>query len=206
MEQTHFFPDEPLPRLVEVFPSVVARWLVARDRNTRYTGHYLGAQATRIRERMTSWSNSTDLLESGAFVGLWFTFWNGLEEAKMSSKKAGTNFDSKPQWKGFVERPLSDEELSQCDAWQPPDAELIEALSHMAETGYDVKLSYNSGRKVATATMIDNRPRLATSGYALSAMDGNCGKAYKMLVYKHYHLLEQSWDALLATPPRPKRG
>lgn len=204
--QLPLFPDEMLPRIIEIFPSVIARWFTLQDVRARQDALYLSGMALRVYGRIEHWSSSNDLLENPTFVSLWFTFWNALEAYTMAGRKATTQGYQKPEWKGFVERVLSEDELAQCDEWKPKPAEIIEAMCALSQAGYDLKISYNAAKEQGNATLVDQRAKLPTTGYALSARGTNCADALKILVYKHYHLLGGDWSTLLSQTPRTKRG
>lgn len=206
MFQDHFFPDRKLPALVCIFPSSVEAAKQAHSREDRLEAHYLDVLATKVYDRVMGWSNEGQLTESSKFIYQWFTFWNAME-ARMPAKrgKASTQYE-KQEWRGFVERTLSEDELAQADDYKLKPAELAESMCALAEAGYDIKLSYNTQHKTASATLIDQRPKLPTSGYALSARGTNCVDAYKLLLYKHTVVLAQDWTPLLAAKPRQVRG
>jgi len=206
MFQDHFFPDRRLPALVCIHVS----WVEVAKRSPRHQdrldAHYLDTLAEKVYQRVMTWTGEGQLTDSPRFVLQWFTFWNAME-AMMPAKrgKANTQFE-RQEWKGFVERPLSDDELQQADDYKIKPAELAEAMCALSEAGYDIKLSYNQQHKSASATIVDQRPNLRTSGYALSARGTNCVDAFKLLLYKHTVLLAQDWQGLLEQPRRSQRG
>lgn len=113
---------------------------------------------------------------------------------------------NRPDWKGFLERPMSDEELEHADEWKPKPLEIFELVHAVVEDGYDLSLSYNHNFKAATATIKDVRESRVTGGYALSAKDDTAPMALKLVLYKHFTLLEKDWSKLLDQPKRSKRG
>lgn len=123
-----------------------------------------------------------------------------------SKRKPTPTQTNRPEWKGFLERNLTDGELEAADAWQPKPIQIFELVHALLEDGYDLSLSYNHNFKAATATIKDVRESRATGGYALSAKDDNGAAALKLVLYKHFTVLDRDWSQLLDQPKRSKRG
>lgn len=114
--------------------------------------------------------------------------------------------NNRPEWKGFLERPLTEAELDALDNWKPKPAELFELVHALLEDGYNLSLSYSAKTKSATCTLKDEHPDRATAGYALSSHDTDGLSALKMAMYKHHSALERNWAPLTGTPPKARRG
>jgi len=114
--------------------------------------------------------------------------------------------DNTPEWKGFLDRKLSDDELAGLDAWKPTAAQIWNSVDAAIQSGFRFTLSYNGKTKLASVTQIDNREKSKTAGYALSSADTDGALALKMALYKHYQVLNEDWDQLSDAAPRARRG
>lgn len=125
--------------------------------------------------------------------------------AKRVTRKA-PQFEGRPEWKGFLDRRLDDDELHGLDEWKPKPSEIWNGVDEMIAENYRFTLSYNKTTSLASCTVIDDSPERSTGGYALSNADTDGALALKMAVYKHYVLLTKDWSPLLAIPPKVRRG
>jgi len=103
-------------------------------------------------------------------------------------------------------RKLSDEELAGCDEWKPNAREIWDKVDALITQGFRLTLSYNTKTKLASVTMIDNREKSSTAGYAVSSADTDGALALKTALYKHLTVLGEDWSSILDTTPRAKRG
>lgn len=204
--QEPLFPTLVPPRVIQLYPSLVTRCKRHQTKDVRLEAHRLSYVADKLSSRAVSWTGEGSMFENPSFFYLWMTFWNGVEAMAGTGKKAGTDRYAKPDWQGFVERRLTDEELVELDNWHPEAAEIWETVSALTQEGYDFKLSYSPILHAATATMVDGRPKLRTTGYALSARDANGALALKALLFKHMLILESDWVPLLDSPKPAVRG
>lgn len=182
------------------------RWIAAH-RNSRptilieYEGAALAAWVI-----LRSWSHDKNLFANPRF-GRHFAaqriiFWEFIMGKKLETAKAW----DKVEWKGFLERPLTDVELEECDGWHAQPHEIWELIEGITTDGYQFQLSYSQVTNMGTATMTDRNNKRATAGYALSAKDENCAAACKALLYKHFSVLKADWSELVGKPVRGKRG
>lgn len=123
----------------------------------------------------------------------------------MAKKPTRTNFD-RAEWKGFLERRLTDSELEAFDSEELDPAEILVSLDKLAGDGLEFKLSYSGKLKAYTATMIDQRHGSKTAGYALSAADEVGLKALAMLLYKYLVVLDGELSSLLDAERPARRG
>lgn len=121
----------------------------------------------------------------------------------MPKKAAPTTFE-RSEWKGFLERKLTDAELADFDSQVVKAEEVLVSLEKLAGDGFQFKLSYSDKLKAFTATLVDQNPKSKTAGYALSAADDTAFKALSMLLYKFLVVLDGDLNALL-TAERPSR-
>ena len=124
----------------------------------------------------------------------------------MAGKKPTTFSGNRPEWKGFLECTLHDDQLTAADAWKAKPAEIFEYVHALLEDGYDLSLSYQAKDKSFTVTLKDIQPGRSTAGYAISTRDGNAADALKLALWKHFNVLVRDWSSLLAAPVKPRRG
>jgi len=162
--------------------------------------------AERLTDAARNWYHPTDFFYSalaGTRLAHYRKEWIEMATPKGKSREFQSN---KPEWKGFIERPLTEAELATLDEWKPKPAELFELVHRLLEDGYNLSLSYSQKLKSATCTLKDENPERKSAGYALSSHDTNGYEALKMAMYKHHACLETDWTSLLGTPPKAKRG
>lgn len=177
-----------------------------RDRTNRQYVHYLKAQAAHLHKRVQSWSNPTNLFETGNFLVLHHDFREYYHKLMGTKRKTNTTETIKPDWKGFIEYRLSEDELAALDAWQPEPHEIWEAVELMLSAGYVLKLSYNTERHEGYCTVVDQNPRGKTSGWAVGNTDTNGLLALKMAVYKHFQVFKDGWPIPNGDGPKTRRG
>lgn len=118
----------------------------------------------------------------------------------MAGKTGKKTDEARQDWKGFVERRLSEAELTELDGWKCPPAATFELLSRLVFAGYRWTASYNPQRKLACVVVTANNPDLAWNGYGMSSFDRDCYEAAKMAVFKHFFLMNEDWSTLLDQP------
>lgn len=140
-------------------------------------------------------------------------FWSKLEEyrtemAKRNSttKRDMVRQDERPEWKGFIDYRLSDEELAELDEWQPSSDDIWVMVDKMINDRRRLTLSYNSRQHLASCTIIDDDSERKTGGYALSSADTDGALALKMACFKHLKLGEDWTDMLTDDKPHGRRG
>lgn len=124
----------------------------------------------------------------------------------MATNKKPIPQTTKAEWRGFLERPLSESELEACDGWKPKATDIWEHLTGIVASGIDVSLSYSASLKATTCTFKDQRTDSKTAGYALSARGDDALDSIRLMIYKHNAALQGDWTPLLSAPPKPKRG
>jgi len=117
------------------------------------------------------------------------------------ARKTNNNLPPKrAKWQGFLDYRLTEDELVELDEWKPKPAEIWESVDALMNGNYRVTLSYNPNTKTATATITDDEPTRKSGGWALASSDGDCALAVKAAVFKHFHVLQGSWENLLDLP------
>lgn len=131
------------------------------------------------------------------------------ERANMAGRKKteAIKDTERAVWQGFLDRPLTDEELQQLDEWKPKPSDVWGEVDELLGGGVRITLSYNKRGKAACCTLIDDDASRPTGGYGLSSFDGDCAAALKMAIFKHAVLLQRDWTPLLSPDkPRVRRG
>jgi len=123
-----------------------------------------------------------------------------LELGKMARKTTQQKKVARAKWQGFIDYRLTEDQLMELDEWNPTPAEIWEQTDRLMEANYRVTLSYNTGTKTATATLIDDDPERKSGGWALASSDSNGALALKAALYKHFLVLQGSWENLLDLP------
>jgi len=129
-----------------------------------------------------------------------------IEMATTKKRTTTTTTPTREEWKGFLECPLTDAQITQCDEWKPKPTELWEGYDALTRSGVEVKTSYSSVLSAATCTLADQRPNSPTRGYAISARDTTAALAFKMALFKFHFVLEENLTPLLSQAPKSKRG
>lgn len=155
--------------------------------------------------RCASWRQDYSLFSAYSFLQL---LWKFREEYhSMSGRKAKEVSYKRATWVGFLDFRLSEDELLALDDWQPTAAEIWESVDTLIESNYRLTLSYNERLKLASVTLIDDNPERRSGGYGLSSSDRDGALALKAAVFKHFHVLQGSWERLIDQPlTRGQRG
>lgn len=200
----------------ELFPASAVHFaqevaLVLRGGDTthtegRYPSWFCVWVADSLLRRATSWREEWDLFSSYAFSRIFVNFSQERHVCNMTKRKEVIRDDQKAEWKGFVDRRLTDDELAALDEWKPKPSEIWAEVDQLTQDGYRLTLTYNKRTKLSSCTIIDDNPTRKSGGYALSNADGDGALALKMAVFKHVHLLDRTWENLLSAPPRARRG
>jgi len=123
-----------------------------------------------------------------------------MEFRNMARKTTQSKAKARAKWQGFLDYRLTEDQLMELDEWQPTPAEVWEQTDKLITGNIRVTLSYNEGTKTATATLIDDEPSRSSGGWALSSSDSNGALALKAALYKHFLVLQGSWETLLDLP------
>lgn len=131
---------------------------------------------------------------------------NLLRATNMARTKPQAHTNNSVQL-SFLDMRLTPEQLSEVDDLKMSAAQAMTALTSAVMSGLSFSFSYNAERKTANAMFADKRPDSAAFGFALSAFSDDCQDALKLLLYKHYNLLNGDWSSVLTKPaPRQNRG
>lgn len=145
-----------------------------------------------------SWTQPTGIFYNGKFARYFVRL---SQELDKMARKTGNNLPPKrAKWQGFIDYRLTEDELTELDGWEPTPAELWEYVHTLMQANCRVQLSYNANTKTASCTITDDEPARKSGGWALTSSDGDCLLALKAAVFKHFHVLQGSWDHLLDAP------
>lgn len=204
MYELRLVPDPPpRPPAPLTYSTRLSRLKLPREQKQAL--HEATIAAEDLYRAATSWYHSSNFFDAYLTIKRMYRLREKFTMATRTKKTNQTTYN-RPDWKGFLERPMTEEELAHADEWKPKPLEIFELVHSLVEDGYDVSLSYNHNFKASTATIKDVRESRATGGYALSAKDDTAPMALKLVLYKHYTLLNKDWSQLLDQPKRSKRG
>lgn len=145
-----------------------------------------------------SWTQPSNIFHSGRFIYKLSKFQRELDF--MARRTTQQKKQARAKWQGFLDYRLTEDQLMELDEWQPSPAEVWEQADALITSNYRVTLSYNEQTRTATATLIDDDPNRKAGGWALASSDANCALALKAALYKHFLVLQGSWENLLDLP------
>lgn len=200
----------------KLFPSVAHGFDTSLAAKALYTGDETEAEQNRLwlralcadvlLIRATSYRQPEDLFTRPRFWSDLLEFLALNEGATMARSKVQRSQADRAEWKGFLDRRLSDEELEELDNWKPKPIEVFAIVDEMMAADFRMTLSYSKRTGLASCTVIDDDPKRKTAGYALSTADENCAAALKAAVFKHAIVLKSDWSVLVEQPPKARRG
>lgn len=156
--------------------------------------------------RAASYRQPEDLFTRPRFWAELLEFFAYNEGEMMARQTKQRSQGDRAEWKGFLDRRLDEDELAALDSWRPKPTEVFELVDTMMAADFRLTLSYNKRTGLASCTIIDDDPRRKSAGYAISTADDNAAAALKAAVFKHVNVLKSSWDGLLESPPKARRG
>lgn len=171
-----------------------------------YAQHCMRLDAKEFMRLLQSYSSPDNFMEKRKTSQTLTRFYVAYERVFMPKKPTANRTNERPEWKGFLERRLTDAELEAFDNEVTTDEDILAATVEITYAGYDVKLSYSERLTAYTCTLVDQDANRKTAGYALSAQDTTGREALRMALYKHFVILEQNWSSLLGGSPTVRRG
>lgn len=150
-------------------------------------------------KRCSSWYEDYDLFSNPAF-SMKLTRFREICATLANSKTKAASKSVRPEWKGFLDFRLDDEQLGELDAWQINAGELFAAVDGILYAGFRLTVSYNSVTKLANCTIIDDRSSSPSAGFGLSTADTSSALALKAAVFKHSVVLHGDWAVLMDKP------
>ena len=196
----------PSTTIQPLLPTFIARYDFIHTGLPTNARIFLREDARRLSSAARSWRHTHDFFAAARFYTLMNDFRISWSNTLMAKKPSTPVPAKRPEWKGFLERPLTEDEIAAVDAWQARDEDLWEHISGILVSQIDISLSYSPTTKAFTCTFKDQRPDSASAGYAISARDENEQGALKMMIYKHNACLEGDWSKLLGGAAFVRRG
>jgi len=100
----------------------------------------------------------------------------------------------KVEFKGYLRVNLTDEQDADFDLWSPSQEVKLSDLDILLNNGYKFSLFWDEFHEGVSCGLMANSPKLAWSGWILSAWSDNVEDAIKLLFYKHYIICEEDWE------------
>jgi len=143
-----------------------------------------------------SWRSRENMFVNYRFFSRLYSL---TQELDFMPRKA-TKTAKRATWKGFLDFRLGEGELQELDEWKPKAPEIWESVDTLLRSNIRVTLSYSSATQTSTCTLIDDDPERASGGWALASSDSDGALALKAAIFKHFMVLEASWERLLDLP------
>jgi hypothetical protein len=109
--------------------------------------------------------------------------------AKTQGKKA-----PKIEWKGYLNVNLSAADATAFDAWEIERVFGIDDVAILVDNGYKFSLNWDTHHDGFNASLYSGSPKLAWTGWTLTAWAGDVHTAMRLLFYKHYIMCEEDWE------------
>lgn len=119
-----------------------------------------------------------------------------MAEKKKAQSTAQTPFESIK----FVNKNLTTEEKQDHDNANRPIEYVATTFLQLAQSGYSLKVSYDSYSKCMQATLLVWNKACPNFGYGLSARGATAERAVSLLLYKHFDVLKEDWTAAYKAP------
>ena len=123
----------------------------------------------------------------------------------MAGKRVKDSTPKRATWIGFLDFRLSEAQIDELNDWQPSVAEVWEKVDALLLGGYKITLSYNPKFHTSSVTLIDEDGSRKSGGYGLSSSHTDGALALKTALFKHFVVLEGTWETLLDAPLTPGR-
>lgn len=164
-------------------------------------------QITLLSARLAKWSVPHNFFDNRNTIEQLARLSNIIEGEilKMARTPKKTEY-SRPEWKGFLDYTLNEQELEAADAWKLTPAQMWEGINTLTAEGYRLTLSYSKQLAAYTATLQAGVEQGSASGWALSARDTKAEGALKLLLWKHYVGLDGDWKGITDAPKKATRG
>jgi len=128
-----------------------------------------------------------------------------IDEAKEVMGMATSGSKTKnglSDWKGFKDFRLTADQLEGFAAFDTHDDDLMDLVQATLANDYKLTFTYNGQSDTYNAAATSNGEKDPNKGYTMSAFAPSMYAALRLLMYKHWVLLEQNWDNV----PAPQKG
>lgn len=124
---------------------------------------------------------------------LWF-----IERAYTVAGAKVTKKTDFPEFKGYVNYVLSDENKAVFSSWDIDDHDLWLLVAGHNQCGYKLSVSFNPKNDTFNATYMCNDTSSPNAGFCLSAFAPDWYNAVKILAFKHDVVLDGVWNGQVA--------
>lgn len=161
----------------------------------------LGQRRTFLRELHADYVKKSQLC---GILTQWADDWARLiEEAKgLYGMAKLPNKNGTSEWKGFKDFRLTADQLEGFASFEHYDEDLMDLVQATLANEYKLAFTYNGQSDTYNAAMTCNGEKDPNKGYTMSAFAPTMMDALRLLMYKHWVLLEQNWDNV----PAPQKG
>lgn len=112
----------------------------------------------------------------------------------MPTKNAPKNATKTPFNNQFVNYDLTKEEQALCKAWNFDLEDYFSVMDKLLDAGYKVGFSNDNYNKCYAAFLTPTKDTKDNQGLILSGRGSSPFKAFKQLVYKHFHIFDEHWE------------
>ena len=125
----------------------------------------------------------------------------GVEKGDGRFRSVQGRFDN---FKGYVQHNLKREEKDAYDAWEVSEEWLWEHVEVMVDNLYKISVSYDKYNSTYQCSATANGVVDGNSGWVLVARAPDCYNAMRLLLFKHFILMESDWSAFQERPAGDK--
>lgn len=161
----------------------------------------LGQRRTFLRELRGDYVKRSQL---ASLLTLWANEWYELiEQAReLVGMARDKNGSSGLAWKGFKDFKLNPEQLEAFAHFEAHDDDLMDLVQSSLGADYKLTFTYNGQSDTYNAAMTCNADKDVNQGYTMSAFAPSMYTALRLLMFKHWVLLEGNWGNI----PAPQKG
>jgi len=109
--------------------------------------------------------------------------------AKNTTKK-----QPKIEWKGYLNVNLDNDDAKTFDEWETQRLFSIADVAILVDNGYKFSLNWDTHHNGFVASLFSSSPKLAWTGWTLTAWAESSEDAMRLLFFKHYILCEEDWE------------
>jgi hypothetical protein len=117
---------------------------------------------------------------------------NGLQMPKQLKQKTTAEWNAT-----FVRCELDKETKDKVKSWDPKFEATLDAVDQMVTDGYKVSISYDKYHDCVGCFVTHPDPAHKNHGQCLTARGPNYLSALKVLVFKHFQILDGEWGAVV---------
>lgn len=103
----------------------------------------------------------------------------------------------------FIQYELDKVAQAACKAWDLSETQAFDTAQVLIESGYRISLKHDDFNDCHAAFMQKVDPNSENGGLILTGRGSTPFKSFKQLLFKHYNVMAESWEAF-ETPTRSK--